>query len=203
MSLRFLSDLDEGVQYDLNIKFNDSTTKTYTRVAGDWDTLLVEIPSYTEYIEISVDGDGASALIISVEDLSFTFVTNDFDINTEQNKFQINTNNRNSYTLDNTVIQTSLRERDVFYSNDLILKNAESIELDELLDVSLLNELLVSVNIDISDEAGSNLANIPSGSDENIVKYYYVSHYYGHKTGIYSYVTLNYKNDPYNNKTYI
>lgn len=192
-------------EYIIAVEYREGMTEYLTYQGEVWETTTLTIPNGSEYIKIYApeSDSGIMSIYINAEEIDFEFRTKDYDINTEQNNFKINTNNKVSRTLDNTLISTSLKNRDVYYSNELILYNSEAKELDLLLDTALLNNLKIDVNINITDKAGFNLANIPSGSLENWVKYHYITHNYSQKTGLYAYVTLEYKNDENNNATYL
>jgi len=191
-------------EYLIKFIWNDVGDHTYKPflTIGEYLDMEVDIPSYAEYIKIESPDNADIQMEFQVA-IDFEIKTPSYEINTEQNDVTIKTNNKSSLSLANTILTTSLSKRDVFYKNELTIKNEDEQALNNLIDLARMNKLLVSVNINISDSAGSNLANIPSGGLDNKVKYWYMGHGSSQKTGLYSYINLSYKNNNKNLSTYI
>lgn len=204
-TLTFSHKLETSTNFDdymIQVTFSDDNTD-YENLYFSYDTKYLtrtfDIPSNAQYIKFDFSYINVSTSVYFYTDIKFEFNTKQFEINTEQNDVSVKLNNKQSRTIDNTLVATSIKKREVFYKNDIIITKADEDELNELTELARTNRLLISMNIDISDEAGDNLANIPSGGSDNIVKYWYLNHSGTRKTGLYSYITINYKLNDENN----
>lgn len=189
-----------GTTGTLNFSFNDFDTNEVTLLSGE-NTYEIPIPSNTEYIQAVYSGDVA---VLFYVDINYQFKTDNFKCNTEQNTVSIDLKNKAIKMINGNTHTTSIGERIVKYNDETIIVTPEQEkQLNQLVDLSSLNRFLTLVNIDINDAAGANLAGIGSGGAENIVTYYYLNHSRTQKTGLYSYITLNYELNPNANEVYI
>lgn len=180
------------VAYSIDIYFNDTDFTTLNFASANVEYIeTVQIPNNTEYIKIVAPTTNGLTHIYS--DIEFRIFTGEFDITTELSNMSVNSNNKISISVNDTVNVTSLKNRDVLYKNEFILTSTEEKEFNSLLNLALLNKLLVSVNINYTDEAGDSLASIPSGGLENVIKYYFINNTRTQKTGLYSYMNMTYQ----------
>lgn len=186
--------------YTILVFFNDTDFKVLSFAESNVEyTRTFEVPSNAEYIKFLGVEDFTLWLAV---DFDYNFSTGDYQINTEQNDVSIAPNIVSNVTLSNKVVSRKLSKTDVTYTSKPILIREDELSIAAVCDLARLNKILLSVNINIVEEAGNSLSNLPSGGDENWVKYYCESHKRTEKTGIYRYLDLRYRKDVNSNAIY-
>lgn len=192
------NDLTGEKPFQLKIYYNLDDYETIDfDSTGSLEVTVLTIPENTEYVIIEVVTSGVT-LDLYV-DIEFDFSTSWFDINTELANFSTSNNNKVSATIDNTLIVTSLGKRDISYTNNQTQLPEETKELDSLCDLALLNNFTVVLYVDSVELGGDSLGGMPTAGTGNLIKYYYQNHSSTEKTGLYKYLTIQYKNDVNNN----
>lgn len=190
--------------HPVNIWFNNVDFITINLVAiGGYNTFTIDLPSNTEYILIIAGLIDSEDSIEIKTDTEFEFKTDNFKINTEQNDTSVNLNNKSTRMIDNSIYTTSLKEREIKYGGSTILLPEKELQLEQLVDLSSLNNFLTLFNVNINDGAAQNLAGIGYGGEENIVTYYFHKYIRTQKTGLYSYIDLTYELNPNASEVYL
>lgn len=205
----FNHQVETSINYDdylIQVTFSDDTTdfeNLYFSYSDSIQTRQFDIPSHADYIKFDFSYINVGQSIYFHTAFYLDMETSYFDINTEQNDTNLSVNKKISTTISGKLLTTQLAPRDINYSGLVVLTPEEDKELNQLTRLAKKNKILISMYIDINDEAASNLANIASGGGTNLVKYYYNNHSVGQKSGLYSYLKINYKRDINSTNTYI